>query len=199
MKIVQACGEHLLQIAHISQALSRPERLEHRNGFLCDATSQPHFSEFLNCDSFLVLLSRQQVIGFMLAAPITHPGLALERSLLGQSDWRTINSARPLSSNDLYVKRVAIAPNYQRRGLGRLLYSELTTKFPSHHIMAAIIESPHDNIASAKFHRELGFERAATFRSHDIFGFADYTAGIYLRSPGVLNSCLSEILSRDAA
>lgn len=199
MEIVEARGSHLLQIAHISLALSHPDRLQHRNGFLCDSAVQPHFSDFLNCGSFLVLLEKQQVIGFILAAPITHPGLALERSLLAQSHWADLNSSLPLSANYMYVKRIAVAARHQRRGIGRLLYSALTSKFPKHHIMAAIIESPHDNTASAKFHRELGFERAATFNAQGIFGFDKYTAGIYLRTPSVISSALSEMLRRDAA
>ena len=199
MEIIEARGCHLLPIARISQALSRPDRLVHRNGFLCDHTAQPHFSEFLNCASFLALLDKDQVIGFMLAAPITHPGLALERSLLGQSQWNQEISDHRRCADTMYIKRVAIAPSFQRRGLGRLLYSELTSRFPRHDLMAAIIESPHNNCASANFHNELGFERAATFKAQGIFGFSDYTAGIYLRSPGAITSTLSELLCRDAA
>ena len=199
MQIVEARGSHLLPIAHVSQALSRPNRLLHRNGFLCDHAVQPRFSDFLNCGSFLVLLDKDEVVGFILAAPITHPGLSLERSLLEQSAWVDAKSRRYLGADNMYVKRVAIAPDFQRRGLGRLLYADLTTRFPQHDLMAAIIEAPHNNSASAKFHLELGFERAAIFQAEGIFGFDQYTAGIYLRPPGPIQSALSELLGRDAA
>jgi len=199
MRIVEARGSHLLQIARISQTLSRPDRLTDRNGFLCDTQAQPRFSDFLNTQSFLVLQDGADLAGFVLAAPITHPGLALERSLLSQASSEGVELGQYLVSDNIYVKRIAISPEYQRCGFGRSLYAELTTRFPTHHLMAAIIEAPYNNIGSSKFHRAHGFIRAATFTGRGIFGFKEYAAGIYLRPPGPILSSLSELLRRDAA
>lgn len=102
----------------------------------------------------------EEVAGFCL---VLAPGTAYES---GNYRWFSDRYA-----DFVYLDRVAIAPAFRRRGIGRLLYAEVERRAvaqrPSAPWFALEVNLEPRNDASLDFHRELGFVEVGQRTSTD--------------------------------
>lgn len=102
-----------------------------------------------NSRFFWVVKYDSVIAGFMIVLP---PDL----------DYQSLNYRFFLHNYDdfLYVDRIVVDPEFQRKGIGKRLYEKISSEFPQSKITCEVNVEP-DNPESLAFHKAMGFKEIA--------------------------------------
>jgi ribosomal protein S18 acetylase RimI-like enzyme len=144
-----------------------------RHGFLLARAERKALSSRLASGEWSGLIA--EVDGSLAGYLISSPDIPEIASL----DWMIDHS--PLMGDPMHrhVREIAVSPAYLQRGVGRLLYKELSAACGRSTISAFVAMNPVGNSASEGFHRRLGFKEVATFRSSCFLGIPNYSSTLF--------------------
>ena len=81
----------------------------------------------------------------------------------------------------LYIVKVAVKQEYQRKNVGMFMYNAIFAKYPEHIIYSFIVKKPYDNIVSLNFHKKMGFIETAKFKAENFLGIKNYESVMLLK------------------
>lgn len=81
----------------------------------------------------------------------------------------------------LYIKKVAVKPDYQRQNVGKFMYEAIFEEHPEHILYSFIVKKPFENIVSLKFHKKMGFIEAAKFKAEEFLGLKKYESVMLMK------------------
>ncbi len=151
-------------------------------GFLLGAETVEDYCDFLREGiTFLAEDDAGRLLGFLIAYLHDSPLVARHASWLLHLTSET--ASRP-NEPFCYVEKIAVSPQARRRGIAQALYARLFEQIADRPLLAAIVESPHCNHASQKFHGTLGFERVGAFLRQPSADALPIRLGLHRRQAG---------------
>lgn len=133
---------------------SRPHAEE--EGFLISGDRRASYDGYLALGCFFVAEEDGQIIGFAFALPPDSPHFAAIREQRAgfQMERPEVWDTERLG----WLGKVAVRPDWMRRGVGRELYEAIFRSKPDWSFLTTTVKAPLDNVASERFHTALGFE-----------------------------------------
>ena len=123
--------DELTQIQYIGKKWNKLTKSEKENNLV---TRKNEFRTNLDTGYCLVAKKdKKEIIGFMLA------------------------HEAQLFKGALYIRHIAILPNYQGKGIGKLFYDKLITIAKKHNVKKIVAYINLDNPKSIKMHEKVGF------------------------------------------
>jgi ribosomal protein S18 acetylase RimI-like enzyme len=154
----------------------QPEAAE--RGFLLSRYDLAEFAAFLDrCVVFCACFERMPA-GFVVVEPAQFDQLTEFDLRLGDDERASL-----VRASLQWIRMLAVAPQYGRRGIGSALYRYLFARYPGAHLLTGLYEAPLDNRASRAFHKGLGFQRIGESRHIHTDPPHARVSGIYLRKP----------------
>jgi predicted GNAT superfamily acetyltransferase len=152
IEIIRAESHHVAAIAAtagLRSLGSAPSRQEaSRNGFLVSGYSQAVYRRRLTtAEHFYVAVKGGEVVGFV---------LAYSDANLESDEWLN-HRIRGEFGGFLVIKQVCVAEHAARQGIASRLYRHVLGQWHTSPVIAAVVSEP-ENLASAAFHRSMGFE-----------------------------------------
>ena len=160
MKIRKAGQKDVKDIIGIIKSVHIDNIKNKDNGFLAskDLSEETYNKIINNYDYCYVCESENKVIGFLIASSIDLIDKASEiyPFLLKKSSL----------NNFIYIFQIGVDINFQRKGIGKMLYNKLFDDAKSNGLMVITSKNPF-NKASREFHLKLGFKDVDTFIWND--------------------------------
>lgn len=123
---------------------------------------------------FLVATADGEVVGFLIGH--TEQGLRPDET----AEMQIAGRLGPA----IVIREVAVAPNWRRRGIARLLYQQVLSEAGERPVIATVVSHP-PNVAAIRFHYGMGFEPYRVVEAGD--GAAAKTVWLFRsRSTGLL-------------
>lgn len=167
-KIVKAELHHLEEICEISKKLLHEQKNE--NGFLVQELKFEDIKDYLS--EFYVSLTENKVSGYIWINK-EYPKLRLSNTTFTEN----IDLERVI-----YIKQVAVNPDFARRGIATNIYNYIFEQFTNQEIVACVATKPLINQPSINYHLKLGFKEIGTLVIPDYLGFETYEANVYYRN-----------------
>lgn len=157
--ITKAQNENAETMSFIADAVSLENMPSDKNGFLTHNPGYSYYEEMINkSDYCYVAVEQGRSVGFLLAysSDMFDPNDDIQRYFMDNYPGQ----------NFIYIFQVAICPEHQKKGLGRMLYEKLFKDTPGI-IKRTIISAEPYNKASEIFHQKIGFKKAGTMYRSD--------------------------------
>ncbi|MES9970521.1 MAG: GNAT family N-acetyltransferase [Candidatus Thiodiazotropha sp.] len=147
------------EIVRIARSYPRMNRYEHESsvGFLVSDYQASDYLKHLDSASiFLVALESNKIVGFLLSYPCTETeDISIKERIAAYKHDKCI-----------LIKQICVDADTAGKGVGKTLYEHLFSIYPGYIFFAAIVTRPR-NLASIKFHENLGFGNLFSFTPED--------------------------------
>jgi predicted GNAT superfamily acetyltransferase len=164
----------------LTQEVTLEKQGSEEHGFLMGEESLADYAELLrNGYSLLCRDSENALLGFVIGFRKESPLFEKCGECILNASWFCSNPAR--DGDFFFIEKLAVAPAARRCGIARSLYTELFSRRSERVFLAGTMEAPHANLASAAFHRSLGFERVGSYEAKESEGGLGYKQGIYAK------------------
>lgn len=124
-------------------------------------------------DEFLARLRQRTTIG-MVAESFDRPG---------GEDWCPVVGffVYTLHEGHVELHRIAVAPRYRRRGVGRAMLAKLSEKLSAHRRTSAVLSVPDGNLAAHLWLRECGWRAEGVDEDEYLFRYDLACEGVVIR------------------
>ncbi|MDD2274690.1 MAG: GNAT family N-acetyltransferase [Candidatus Pacebacteria bacterium] len=143
------------------------------NGFLAtkDLSEETYKSKINKYDYCYTYESEDKIVGFLIAS-------SSELMQKTNEIYPFLLSCN-LSNDFIYIFQIGISPDYQRKGIAKLLYNRLFKDAKINNLTVISSKNPF-NKASREFHLKLGFEDEGVFKWSD--GVESYVYNLKLKT-----------------
>lgn len=152
-----------------------------RGGFLISGYGRDFFLEQAQSGHLSVAKVKDEIAGYFVTWDWATVALPKRRDVLAGLVTPAPDLAALTETH--FIDTVGVSPRHRGRGVGDALYADLFRRFPGKGFLAFVVEAPHRNEASIRFHEKHGFERVACFRADRYGRYTDFRSGVWYRKP----------------
>ncbi|MFN8389938.1 MAG: GNAT family N-acetyltransferase [Bdellovibrionota bacterium] len=132
----------------------RPQAAD--EGFLISGDRRQSYDGYRSLGCFYVCESDKRIVGFAFALP---PGSEHFEAIHSQRAGFQMTEAEVWDTPNLgWMGKVAVQPDWMRRGVGTRLYQRIFSDHPEWSFLTMNVSAPVANIPGARFHSSCGFE-----------------------------------------
>ena len=184
--IYQVLLKNLIEVKDVNFLTSKEKSLLKENGFLRKKVPESYYLGLIKdpeVDIYIAKNSSKDIIGFA----TFHLNKADIRNF--QDSVKKIDANSPESLDFLtdsekkfiYLDQIAVDPKFQRNGIGKNIFQNAQQNFTKP-VISFIVKSPLDNLASVKWHENIGFTQIAEvegdYKDTNLTGVSIYSKNI---------------------
>ncbi|MNV11706.1 hypothetical protein D3C71_1022760 [compost metagenome] len=143
-----------------------------KGGFLYSLSSQPSRKDLVDFDIKVYTLKNtadSNPLGYVKVTLHAHKDVS-DSELLYYEDV----------SEALYISQCAVMKNYQKGGLGKVMFDLLFRMYPDKIFLSHVSVR---NLPSLKLHYRHNFKKLGVYQSEDFYGYGGYVSDLVIRHP----------------
>jgi len=152
-------------VKDVSSLTLEEKKLLKEHGFLRKEVPESYYLGLIKdpeVDIYIAKNPKQEIIGFA-SFHLKKADIRNFRSSVDKIDATTPENLDILTNSTkkfIYLDQIAVDPELHRNGIGKLIFQEAQRNFKNP-VVSFIVKIPLDNLASAKWHENIGFTQMA--------------------------------------
>jgi len=155
--------KNLIEVKDVNSLTPKEKELLKEHGFLRKEVPESYYSDLIQdpeVDIYIAKNKGNEIIGFA-TFHLNKTDIRNFRSSVDKIDADKPEYLDLLTNSKkkfIYLDQIAVDPKFHRNGIGKLIFQNAQQNFTKP-VVSFIVKTPLDNLASAKWHEQVGFTK----------------------------------------